>query len=96
MLPTSSIGFLVPMGDTIPTFLAFIVELQGDNWKLHGLPVPDAFCCVETGSPSFLAKAALRLATYHRDRAILAVITTNRANEKEEHEKHLFPEFFNL
>lgn len=70
MLPTSSIGFLMPFGDTHPTFLAFIVELHGESWKLHGLPVLDTFCCVETGCPSFLAKAALRLAIYHREQAI--------------------------
>lgn len=79
MLPTSSIGFLVPFGDAKPTFLAFIVELRGDSWKLHGLPVPDAFCCVENVSPSFLAKAALRLAIYQRERERFSSDPTNRA-----------------
>lgn len=69
MLPTSSIGFLRPFGDANPIFLAFKL---GDCCMLHGFP--DTFRCAETDSPSFLAKAALRLAIYHKKQAKCEVI----------------------
>lgn len=62
MLPTSSIGFLMEFGEGKLTFLAFEVVRRGDLCKLHGLG--GSLCFVDTGSSSFVAKAALRLAIY--------------------------------